>query len=100
MKKNTIYNLSGLNDKLSSLEISGEAPDGLEIRLFEDKGAMGRGWILTDRRTAYDFKEVPGTTPGGTEQVSSTKRTGFTTQKSFYESKVLNDKVSSFTVDW
>ena len=100
--KNRIYNMTGtsFNDKVSSLEISSEAPDGLKVTLYEDTNGRGKSWTLTDRREGYDFRSIPGTSPGGTELVSSTKRTSIDTSRRFFESNVPNDKISSIKYTW
>ena len=101
MKKNQIYNLNKLNDKLSSIEISGEAPDGLKVTLYEDKGGRGRSWTLGDQRSGYDFRVKSGTEDfGGVSPVTGTKTIGFQKTRDFYETNVPNDKISSFKLSW
>ena len=100
--KNRIYNMTGtsFNDKVSSLEISSEAPDGLKVTLYEDTNGRGKSWTLDGKGIGYDFRLVGPTFGGGSSQVTGRKAISATDDRKFYETNVPNDKISSIKYTW
>ena len=97
IKKNEGYNFDGrFNDKLSSIEISSEAPDNFEITLYEDRNGKGKSWTLTGKDKGYDFRQKGN----GNAAWTGRKAISATNDRKFFKTDVPNNKISSYKVSW